>query len=438
MAHPADIPAGTLRRTTLAAAVGNTVETYDYAVYGFLATVLAKVFFPASSPTTALLSSFAVFGSAFLARPAGSLVFGPLADRLGRRPALVASLLLMATVSTLIGVLPSTATIGIAAPVLLVLLRFAQGLAAGGEFTTAIIYVAEFAPPHRRGALSSRVQVGSLAGLLIGAVVVLFLNAELTREQMLAWGWRVPFLLALPLGAIGLYLRSRFGETPEFLAARSETSAQDANVNDLRARVLLLVGVSVLHVIGFYMTYTYVQSYLIQLGLSPFTATSVIAFALLIGLFLVIAGGRVSDRKGRPTALLATSLTVLMVTYPLFAVLSTAPPLWLVILCTVLLSAGPAFYSGIAPITYVQLIPVRMRGRTVSVSYNIAVAALGGSAVFICQALIELTGDKRSPAYLLLAAAAASAIAAFALTRRATQHAQPSPSPVSLSAKAGS
>ncbi|MEU7444363.1 MFS transporter, partial [Streptomyces sp. NPDC044780] len=285
MAHPADIPAGTLRRTTLAAAVGNTVETYDYAVYGFLATVLAKVFFPASSPTTALLSSFAVFGSAFLARPAGSLVFGPLADRLGRRPALVASLLLMATVSTLIGVLPSTATIGIAAPVLLVLLRFAQGLAAGGEFTTAIIYVAEFAPPHRRGALSSRVQVGSLAGLLIGAVVVLFLNAELTREQMLAWGWRVPFLLALPLGAIGLYLRSRFGETPEFLAARSETSAQDANVNDLRARVLLLVGVSVLHVIGFYMTYTYVQSYLIQLGLSPFTATSVIAFALLIGLF---------------------------------------------------------------------------------------------------------------------------------------------------------
>ncbi|MEU7444405.1 hypothetical protein AB0B12_42860, partial [Streptomyces sp. NPDC044780] len=171
---------------------------------------------------------------------------------------------------------------------------------------------------------------------------------------------------------------------------------------------------------------------------TPFTATSVIAFALLIGLFLVIAGGRVSDRKGRPTALLATSLTVLMVTYPLFAVLSTAPPLWLVILCTVLLSAGPAFYSGIAPITYVQLIPVRMRGRTVSVSYNIAVAALGGSAVFICQALIELTGDKRSPAYLLLAAAAASAIAAFALTRRATQHAQPSPSPVSLSAKAGS
>ncbi|MGW6404721.1 MFS transporter [Streptomyces sp. NPDC055134] len=438
MTPQVDIPAATLRRTTLAAAIGNTVETYDYAVYGFLATVLAKVFFPASTPETALLSSFAVFGSAFLARPAGALVFGPIADRLGRRPALVASLLLMAAVSTLIGVLPSTATIGIAAPVLLVLLRFAQGLAGGGEYTTAIIYVAEFAPPHRRGALSSRVQVGSLAGLLIGAVVVLFLNAALTHEQMLAWGWRVPFLLALPIGAIGLYLRSRFGETPEFLAARNEPSQQDVKVTDQWARVFLLVGVSVLHIIGFYMTYTYVQSYLIRLRLSPFTATSVIAFALLIGLFLVIAGGRASDRKGRSKVLLATSLTVLIVTYPLFAALSTAPPLWLVIVCTVLLSAGPAFYSGIAPITYVQLIPVRRRGSVVAVAYNIAVAALGGSAVFICQVLVQLTGDSRSPAYLLVAAATVSAIAAFALTRQTRRHLQPSHSPMSLSAEANS
>lgn len=438
MTYPADIPAGTLRRTTFAAAIGNTVETYDYAVYGFLATVLAKVFFPDSSPAIALLSSFAVFGSAFLARPAGSLVFGPIADRLGRRPALIASLLLMAGASTLIGVMPPTTSIGITAPILLVLLRFAQGLAAGGEYTTAIIYVAEFAPPHRRGALSSRVQVGSLAGLLIGAVVVLALNATLTQGEMLAWGWRVPFLLALPLGAIGLYLRSRFGETPEFLAAQTGAFGQEDKADRPWARALLLIGVSVLHVIGFYMTYTYVQSYLIQLHLSPFIATAIIAFALLIGLFLVVAGGGASDKKGRPRVLLATSLTVLVVTYPLFAALSASPPLWLVIVCTVLLSAGPAFYSGIAPITYVQLIPVRMRGSVVGIAYNIAVAVLGGSAVFICQALIELTGDTRAPAYLLMGAAAASAIAAFALRRGSVRQIQPFPSPVSVSEEAGS
>ncbi|HVV14501.1 MFS transporter [Amycolatopsis sp.] len=416
-----DPSARTLRRTTLAAAIGNTVETYDYAVYGFLATVLAKIFFPAASPGTALLSSFAVFGSAFLARPAGALVFGPLADRLGRRPALVASLLLMAGVSTVIGLLPATSTIGIAAPVLLVLLRFAQGLAAGGEYTTALIYVAEFAPPHRRGALSSRVQVGSLAGLLIGAVVVLSLNAALTAQQMLAWGWRVPFLLALPIGAVGLYLRSRLGETPEFEAARSAP----AKISAPWARILLIAGVSVLHVIGFYMVYTYLQNYLIQQHLSTLTATAVIAVALFAGLFLVVAGGKMTDRKGKAPVLLGTSLVVLVVTYPLFAALSTAPPLWLVICCTTALSAGPAFYSGAAPITYIQLVPVRVRGSVVALSYNVVVAVLGGSAVFVCQALVEATGDPRSPAYLLIAAAAVSTVAAIALARRTASEPAP-------------
>jgi MHS family proline/betaine transporter-like MFS transporter len=438
MTTTAEIPARTLRRTTLAAAIGNTVETYDYAVYGFLATVLAKVFFPASSPGAALLSSFAVFGSAFLARPAGALVFGPLTDRLGRRPALVASLLLMAGATTVIGLLPSTASIGIAAPIVLVLLRFIQGLAGGVEYTTAIIYVAEFAPPQRRGALASRVQVGSLAGFLIGAVVVLSLNAALAPQQILAWGWRVPFLLALPLGAIGLYLRSRLGETPEFLAARSHMSERDTTVVNQWPRVFLLVGVSVLHIVGIYMVYTYVQSYLIQQRLSAFTATVVIGFALLVGVFLVVAGGRAADWKGRPKVLLAASIAVLVLTYPLFAVLASAPPLWLMVCCTVLLSAGPAFYSGVAPITFVELVPVRVRGSVIGMSYNVVAAVLGGSAVFICQALVELTGDKRAPAYLLLAAAAASAITALVLVRWPARHPELSPSTMPLSSEAAS
>lgn len=436
MTTTAEVPAQTLRRTSVAAAIGNTVETYDYAVYGFLATVLAKIFFPAWSPGAALLSSFAVFGSAFLARPAGALVFGPLADRLGRRPALVASLLLMAGASTLIGLLPTTKSIGIAAPIVLVLLRFTQGLAGGVEYTTAIIYVAEFAPPHRRGALSSRVQVGSLAGFLIGAVVVLSLNATLIPQQMLAWGWRVPFLLALPIGAIGLYLRSRFGETPEFLAARTNASENHAKVVNQWPRVLLLVGVSVLHIVGIYMVYTYLQNFLIQLHLSPITATAVIGFALVVGLFLVVAGGRASDWQGRPKVLLASSIVVLVLTYPLFAALSTAPPLWLAICCVVFLSAGPAFYSGVAPITFVQLVPVRARGSVIGISYNVVAAVLGGSAVFVSQALVEVTGDPRAPAYLLMGAAVVSAAAALSLVRHSALDRTPSPQLAPLSTEA--
>ena len=419
-------PAGrSARRVSLAASIGNTIETFDYAIYGFMATVLAALFFPHTTAGAALLSTFAVFGAAFAVRPLGSFVFGPLSDRIGRRPTLVVTLLLMALATAAIAALPTAASVGVMAPILLVALRLVQGLAAGGEYATALIYAAEFAPPGRRGSMTSRVQVGSLCGFLIAAGVVLTLHAVLTPEQVLAWGWRVPFLLALPMGAIGLYVRSRLGETPEFEAVRAARGAAAAPVRESFARqwprMLTIVGISALHIIGIYMVYTYVQSAIIGLGYSPTRATLVIVLALAAGVALAVLGGRLADRWGRRPLLAGVSVAVLVCAYPLFGALSSAGSLAEVILWTVLLSAGPALYSGIVPIAYVELVPVAVRGSAVSIAYNVAAAAFGGSALYISQWLVNATGDPRSPAFLLMAAAAVSMVGALALTRAAAK-----------------
>ncbi|MFF4053522.1 MFS transporter [Streptomyces chartreusis] len=406
--------ASTLRRTTLAAAIGNTVENYDYAVYGFVAAVLAKNFFPDATPGVALLSTFAVFGAAFVVRPLGGLLLGPVADRLGRRPTLVLTLIGMAVVSTLIGLLPTTETIGIAAPILLVVLRMLQGLAAGGEYGTAIIYAAEFAPAHRKGEMASRVQMGSLAGLLIGAFVVVGLNLSLSATAMQSWGWRVPFLLALPLGAIGLYLRSRLGETPEFVAVRGRIQEQPPVDRRVR-RALLLIGVAATHAVGFYLAFTYVQNLIIQLHFSAVTATAVVGCALAVGIGLVLAGGRLSDRIGRRRALLIATAVILVASYPLMAALTAASNPWLLALCAVLLAAGPSFYSGIAPITYIELFPVHSRGTGVALGFNVAVAIFGGSVIYATQWLVQATGDNRAGAFVLIGSAVLSGLTALAL-----------------------
>lgn len=407
----------TLRRVTVAAMIGNTVETYDYAVYGFLATVLAQLFFPDAQPGTALLSTFAVFGAAFVIRPLGSFVFGPLADRIGRRKTLMVTVLLMAVATPLIGLLPTAASIGLAAPILLVVLRLLQGLSAAGEYCTAVIYAAEFSPGPLRGRMTSRVQVGSVLGLFIAAVVVLTLNAVLSPEQVLDWGWRIPFLIALPLGVIGLYLRSRLGETPEFEALEENGDTIEAPTREAFTAhwplIVLIFLIGSLHMIGFYMVYTYTQSYIIGLGFSSREATLVTVGTLACGIGLIVLGGHLADRWGRWQPLLFLSIVVLVTAYPLFVALSNADSIALVFLWALLLSAAPALYSAIAPVTYVEVLPANVRGTVFAVGYGIVAAVLGGSALYLGQLLVNLTGNVNAPAFLLMFGAALSAVAAL-------------------------
>ncbi|WP_225440253.1 MFS transporter [Amycolatopsis eburnea] len=420
--EPPVLSARAMRRVTFAAAAGNTIETYDYAVYGFLTVILSKLFFPGAQPGVALLSAFAVFGVAFVVRPLGSLVFGAIADRFGRRTSLLGTLVLVAGATTVIGLLPTAASIGIWAPILLVLMRLLQGLAAGGEYSTAMVYAAEFTPQNRRGAMTSRVQLGSVVSLLLAAGIVLLLNATLTREAMTAWGWRIPFLLALPLGLFGIYIRTRLEESPEFRALAQAGELPAAPVKEAFARhwrlIVLVFGVAAFQQIGYYVAFTYAQSYIIQLGFTPGQATLATVVSIAVAIVLVFVGGPLSDRIGRWRMLLGLSVVMIVTAYPLFAGLSSARSLPLLVLMTVALGVVPALYTSVAPATYIEVLPAKVRGTVFAVGFAVAAALLGGPALYVSQFLVEVTGDHRAPAYFMMFGAVLSLFAALAVRRR--------------------
>ncbi|MDJ0418017.1 MFS transporter [Rhodococcus opacus] len=418
-------PPALMRRVTFAAAIGNTIETYDYAVYGFLTVVLAKLFFPGSQPGVALLSAFAVFGVAFVVRPLGSLLFGSIADRIGRRPSLVATLVLMALATTAIGLLPTAASVGVWAPILLVGCRLLQGLAAGGEYGTAMTYAAEFTPQHRRGAMTSRVQIGSVASLLLAAGMVLLLNAVLTLAEMEAWGWRIPFLIALPLGLIGLWIRATLEESPEFRALEQRGAVTSSPAKESFARhwrlIVLVFGIAAFQQIGYYVAFTYAQSYIIQLGFTQKQATLATVISIAVAIVLVAVGGPLSDRWGRWPMLLWLSAAMLVLAYPLFAALSSATSLTAVVFFTVLLGVVPALYTSVAPATYIEVVPARVRATVFAVGFALAAALLGGPALYVSQFLVRLTGDNRAPAYFLMFGALISLVAALVVRRQRPQ-----------------
>jgi MHS family proline/betaine transporter-like MFS transporter len=411
-----------MRRVTFAAAAGNTIETYDYAVYGFLTVLLSKLFFPGTQPGVALLSAFAVFGVAFVVRPLGSLLFGTIADRYGRRTSLLGTLVLVASATTLIGALPTAASVGIWAPILLVLMRLLQGLAAGGEYSTAMIYAAEFTPQHRRGAMTSRVQLGSVLSLLLAAGIVLLLSAVLTPEAMASWGWRIPFLLALPLGLFGIYIRTRLEESPEFRAMAEAGELPSSPAKEAFARhwglIVLIFGVAAFQQIGYYVAFTFAQSYIIQLGFTQGQATLATLISIAVAVLLVAVGGPLSDRVGRWRMLLATSAAMLVLAYPIFVGISSARSLPLLVLMTVALGVLPALYASVAPATYVEVLPAAVRGTVFAVGFALAAALLGGPALYISQLLVESTGDIRAPAYFVVFGAALSILAALVVRRR--------------------
>ena len=218
---------GVIRRAIGAAAIGNVTEWYDFGVYAYFEPTIQKVFFSNLSDTMGTIATFGTFAVAFLVRPFGGLFFGPLADRIGRNKVLATTMIMMALGTFAIGCIPDAARIGVFAPILLLCARLIQGFSTGGEYGNAMTFIAEYAPDRRRGFLGSWLEFGTFTGYIMGAIIVTVAGAVLTDDQLLSWGWRIPFFVALPLGLVGVYLRTRLADTPAFLQLEKEAEARE-------------------------------------------------------------------------------------------------------------------------------------------------------------------------------------------------------------------
>jgi MHS family proline/betaine transporter-like MFS transporter len=410
----------TVRRALLAASIGNCVEWFDFAVYGYLASTLALVFFPSDDPRSALLSTLAVFAVAFFTRPLGGVYFGRLGDRVGRRRALAASILLASGSTFAIGVLPGYAAIGALAPALLVLARCAQGFSVGGEFSGASSFIAEYASDARRGFLTSWTQFSALTGLLLGSCSVALLTAVLAPEALVGWGWRLPFLLAGPLGVVGLYLRLRMEDTPLFTALARTGGAAVSPIREVvtqRGRmVLLTIALVAIPNALFYTVLTYLPLYFAtELGFGAAPAFASTTATLLVVMALIPCFAALSDRVGRKPLMVAAAAAAAVVTYPAFVLMAGGGVLRAALVQAAL---GVVLAGSMSCVVAVlaELFPTRVRYSGFAIGHNLAAALFGGTAPFLATYLIAATGSTVAPAFYVVAVALLS-LAAASLVR---------------------
>ena len=404
------VPTATLRKVTAAAAVGNFVEWFDFAVYGFLATIIARAFFAESLPQAALLQTFAVFAVAFALRPLGGIVFGMLGDKYGRKRILSVTVLMMAASTTVIGLLPDYQQIGVAAPLLLTLARCVQGFSAGGEYAGACAYVMEHSPDRRRAWYGSFLPVSTFTAFAAAAVIVFCLDAGLSAGQMGQWGWRIPFLIAAPLGLVGVYLRLRMEETPAFRAALEESkSAPHAPLAEtLRQQggnILRLGAFIALTALSFYMFTTFFSTFLqTEAGFSRASALLVSTLALLFAAGLCPLAGLLCDRIGRRKTMALTAVWAIVSVYPAWR-LAGSGQLWAAIAGDLMLAVGAVLSGVVTAALLSEVFPTRARYTASAVTYNVAYTVFGGTAPLVATWLIAITGSSVSPAFYLAAVA---------------------------------
>ena len=402
-----------------AAVVGNVLEWYDFAVYAFVAGIIAKNFFPQTDEVTALLSSFLAYGLGFVARPLGGIVIGRLGDTRGRKAALMLTIFMMAAGTVMIGVLPTHATVGLVAPILLVVARLMQGFSAGGEWGGSTAFIVEWAPKGRRGWFGSFQQTSVVAGLLLGSGVAALLNTLLSQEQMSSWGWRVPFLLGGILGPVGLYMRRSMRETPVYEAASRERPTQPTESGlGLAARAF---GFTIVWTVCFYVLLNYMPTYTQKyLKLSASAALWSNTVGLLVLLACIPLMGRISDRLGRKPLLLACCLAFIVLPFPVFNYMLSGIGVGELIVVQILFAVLIAMFSGPGPAAIAEIFPTRSRSTWMTSGYALAVAIFGGFAPFISVWLIDHFQSPIAHVWYLVAAAVVSLFVILSL--RETAH----------------
>jgi MHS family proline/betaine transporter-like MFS transporter len=407
-----------LRRVLLAATIGNVLEWFDFLVYGYFAVTIAEVFFPVRSPTISLLITFAAFGLSYVVRPLGAVIVGAYTDRHGRKAGLTLSIGLMMIGTILMCVTPGYATIGLAAPVIITGARLIQGFSVGGEFGSAVAFLVEHGS-DRKGYAASW-QWASTG--IISVIVALFgiaLTTTLSHDQLVSWGWRVPYFFGLLVGPAGLYIRSKMEETPAYMQSRPEKAPIRELLHDQPRAVLLAIGGSVISNSSYYLL-LYIPTYGIkQLHLSASTGfIATMVGGVILAVFSPIAG-HMSDGMPRPRIMKVMGWLFLLTSYPVFWLMHSWPSLATAIFAVGWLNLIKAGYSGVLPALLSEQFPVETRAVGVAFSYSVSVTIFGGFAPFVATTLIASTGDPLSPAYYLMFSALLSLIALAAISRRA-------------------
>lgn len=404
-------------RIVVAASIGNALEWFDLVVYGFFAVIISKLFFPAGNDTVSLLVTLGTFGVSFFMRPLGAIVLGAYADRAGRKAALTLSILLMMAGTLIIAILPVYATIGLAAPLILVLARLMQGFSAGGEFGSATAFLAEHVP-GRRGFFASWQIASQGLTTLLAALFGVVLTGKLSPEQMMSWGWRVPFFFGLLIGPVAWYIRTRLDETPEFLAAETTTTPLRDTFASHKLRLVIAIGLVVLGTVSTYLV-LFMPTYGVkQLGLSPSVSFAAILLVGAIQLVFAPVVGHVSDRRGRTGIMLVSAVLLLVLIYPAFAYLVAHPTFETLIAIQIVFAFLMTGYFGALPGLLSEIFPVATRTTGMSLAYNIAVTVFGGFGPFIIAWLISATGTKTAPSFYMMFAAVISLVALIAARRK--------------------
>lgn len=424
-APPGGVRGSEVRRAVFGAALGNMIEWFDYASYGYLAATIAAVFFAPGNETAALLGAYGVFALSFVVRPIGGLVWGHYGDKLGRQRILALTIIIMSVATFAIGFLPGYAAIGIAAPLLLLACRLVQGFSASGEYAGASSFIAEYAPPGRRGLLVSMVPASTAAGLVLGATVASLLEYNLSQDALHSWGWRVPFLIAGPLGVIGLYIRLKLEDTPLFKELEQSHEVAQAPIRTLLRenwkQLLIAFGIICLNAVGFYMILSYMPTYLSEeLGFDPVTAilTTIVSVAVY-ATFLPFVG-MLADRVGRKPIMFAACVLFVLLTLPAFELLSLGG-VGFAILAQILLGAILAGNDGVLATFLTEMFPTNVRYSSFGLSFNLGNAIFGGTAPLIATFLIALTGNNFAPGFYLMAAAVVAFVALLFTTETANK-----------------
>ncbi len=423
-----------LKKAITAAALGNAMEWFDFGVYGFLAYVLGQVFFPDVSPSIQVIAALATFSVPFLVRPLGGLVFGLLGDKYGRQKILSMTIIIMSLSTFFIGLIPSYATIGIWAPILLLLAKLAQGFSIGGEYSGAAIFVAEYSPDRKRGFMGSWLDFGSIAGFLVGAGVVVLLSSLLGEARFHEWGWRIPFFLALPLGVIGLYLRHALEETPAFQQHMDSMDSEQSNqpttepepvplkeiINKYWKSLAVCVGLVIVTNVTYYMLLTYMPSYLSH-NLNYSTDHGVlIIIAIMIGmLFVQPMIGLLSDKIGRRPFIIGGSLGMLILAYPAFMMINS-DKVFMIFLGLLILAIFLNCFTGVMASILPAIFPTHIRYSALAISFNISVLIAGATPTAAAW-LVEASGNLYMPAYYLMIVAIVGLLTGIKMKETANQ-----------------